>query len=232
MKKSLFAIIIIFFMTSCASLSIPGLNKLLEQVELGSTKQEVINILGNNYVIDAVSEIEEGKLEIILFRTNYSYNYLFYFINDHLTEFHRYIPPQTVETVNMNDTRPKKIITKSTEKDTFDEIASYLEGAEIKDDKGNRETIRKDIFGDIEISDNKGNKKTIKKDIFGDIIIEDNKGNKRTIKKDIFGDLEIKDSEGNKTTVKKDIFGNLEIKDDKGNKKTVKKNIFGDIEIE
>ncbi|WP_160111134.1 hypothetical protein [Dysgonomonas sp. Marseille-P4361] len=232
MKQNLFAIIIIFLTASCASLSTPRLGKLIEQVELGSTKQEVINILGNNYVIDAVSEIEEGKLEVLLFTSSYSYDYLFYFVNNHLTEFHRYIPPQTVETADINGSRPKKITIKSKEKDTFEEITSYLEDAEIKDEKGNKRTIRKDIFGDLEISDDRGNKKTIKKDILGDVTIEDSKGNKKTVKKDIFGNIEIKDNKGNTTTVKKDILGNIEIIDDKGNKKTVKKNIFGDIEIE
>ena len=76
-----------------------------------------------------------------------------------------------------------------------------------------RETVKKDIFGNIIIEDEKGNKKTIKKDIFGDIVIEDEKGNKKTIKKDIFGDIVIEDSHGNRETIRKDIFDNIIIED-------------------
>lgn len=52
-----------------------------------------------------------------------------------------------------------------------------------------RETVKKDIFGNIIIEDEKGNKKTIKKDIFGDIVIEDSHGNRETIRKDIFDNI-------------------------------------------
>lgn len=56
-----------------------------------------------------------------------------------------------------------------------------------------RETVKKDIFGNIIIEDEKGNKKTIKKDIFGDIVIEDSHGNRETIRKDIFDNIIIED---------------------------------------
>ena len=114
---------------------------------------------------------------------------------------------------------------KTIEKDIFGNIT-------IRDDKGNRKTIEEDIFGNTIIRDDKGNRKTIEEDIFGNTIIRDNKGNRKTIKKDIFGNTIIEDGKGNRTTIKKDIFGNEIIESSDGHRKIIKKDIFGNTVIE
>ena len=56
-----------------------------------------------------------------------------------------------------------------------------------------RETVEKDILGNIIIRDDKGNRTTIKKDIFGNEIIEYGNGHGKIIKKDIFGNTVIEE---------------------------------------
>ena len=79
-----------------------------------------------------------------------------------------------------------------------------------------RETVEKDILGNIIIRDDNGNRKTIEKDILGNIIIRDDKGNRKTIEKDILGNIIIRDDRGNRTTIEEDILGNFIVRDDKG----------------
>ena len=71
-----------------------------------------------------------------------------------------------------------------------------------------RETVEKDILGNIIIRDDNGNRKTIEKDILGNIIIRDDKGNRTTIEKDILGNIIIRDDRGNRTTIEEDNLGN------------------------
>ena len=56
-----------------------------------------------------------------------------------------------------------------------------------------RETVEKDILGNIIIRDDKGNRTTIKKDIFGNEIIEYGNGHVKIIKKYIFGNTVIEE---------------------------------------
>ena len=56
-----------------------------------------------------------------------------------------------------------------------------------------RETVEKDILGNIIIRDDKGNRTTIKKDIFVNEIIEYGNGHGKIIKKDIFGNTVIEE---------------------------------------
>ena len=77
-----------------------------------------------------------------------------------------------------------------------------------------RETVEKDILGNIIIRDDNGNRKTIEKDILGNIIIRDDKGNRTTIEKDILGNIIIRDDRGNRTTIEEDILGNFIVRDD------------------
>ena len=56
-----------------------------------------------------------------------------------------------------------------------------------------RETVEKDILGNIIIRDDKGNRTTIRKDIFGNEIIEYGNGHGKIIKKDIFGNTVIEE---------------------------------------
>lgn len=72
------------------------MEKRVQQLELGMTKQEVVNIMGKDYFVESVSQKPEGKLEILHFRSTYYVPYLVYFTDGRLTEYHRYIPPTPI----------------------------------------------------------------------------------------------------------------------------------------
>ena len=93
MKKILFILFSIFVLNSCAVFYGPNTEKLTQQLELGMSKQRVIEIMGTNYFVESAMQVPEGKLEILHFRSTEYPNYLLYFLNGDLTEFHRYIPP-------------------------------------------------------------------------------------------------------------------------------------------
>lgn len=93
MKKAIFifcAALAIF--SSCVSLFGVDLREKVQLVELGQSKQDIIQILGTEYSIESAGYTPEGKLEVLHFRSVYD-DYLLYFLDGQLTEFHRYIPP-------------------------------------------------------------------------------------------------------------------------------------------
>lgn len=246
MKKITFILFTMLIVTSCGTMYGPNMEKLTQHLELGMTKLQALDLMGNDYFVESMRQTDEGKMEVLHFRSSYYHNYLLYFLNDKLVEFHRYIPPtpmqQGIRITNDESNISKNNIerqigvaafsssihdgnNKTVKKDIF---GDYI----IEDEKGNKGTAKKDIFGNTIIEDGKGNKKTIKKDIHGNTIIEDDRGNKETVKKDIFGNTVIEDEKGNKKTIKKDIHGNTIIEDDRGNKKIVKKDILGNITVE
>lgn len=65
-----------------------------QQLELGMSKQDAINIMGNDYYIESSFQAPEGNVLILHFRSTYYSEYLLYFLNNELTEFHKYIPPR------------------------------------------------------------------------------------------------------------------------------------------
>ena len=93
MKNIIFALLAVLLFNSCASILGPNTLESSRQLVLGMNKQEAIAIMGKDYFVEAASQIPEGKLEILHFRSYYHSDYLLYFINDNLSEFHRYIPP-------------------------------------------------------------------------------------------------------------------------------------------
>ncbi|WP_029904569.1 DUF3192 domain-containing protein [Prevotella sp. 10(H)] len=93
MGKYAFILSISLLFASCAAVYGPNLEKEVQRLDLGMTKQETINIMGKNYFVESVSQVEEGKLEVLFFRSTYYPSYLLYFIDGNLSEFHRYIPP-------------------------------------------------------------------------------------------------------------------------------------------
>lgn len=95
MKKAMFIIlcsITLFSFTSCAVLLGVDLKEKIQLLELGQSKQEVIQLLGTDYYVESAGYTPEGKLEVLHFRSYYD-DYLLYFLEGELTEFHRYIPP-------------------------------------------------------------------------------------------------------------------------------------------
>lgn len=83
--------------SSCSTLYGVDLGKRVQLLELGMNKQEVVDILGKDYYIEAASQVPEGRLEVLHFHSLYYSDYLLYFLNGELDEFHRYIAPPTPE---------------------------------------------------------------------------------------------------------------------------------------
>lgn len=103
MKNILFYVLFILIMSSCTTLMGVDYWKRTKELDLGMTKQEVIVIMGKDYMIESLSETDEGKMEVLHF-----YNggggptYILYLLNNNLVEFHKYIspcPPQEVRVV-------------------------------------------------------------------------------------------------------------------------------------
>lgn len=66
--------------------------KVTKNLSLGMTKQEVLNIMGNDYYIESLSNTDEGQVEVLTF-TKMNPEFSLCFLNNTLKEFHRYIPP-------------------------------------------------------------------------------------------------------------------------------------------
>lgn len=90
-------------LSSCKSLMGVNYEELTKELSLGMTKQEVLNIMGKDYYIESLSEIDKGKIEILTFYDGSKSNKAFtlHFFNNILKEFHKYIPPYTPQDVRV-----------------------------------------------------------------------------------------------------------------------------------
>ncbi len=101
MKKIISFLLVVVWCSSCASLfSVP--EKQVQLLELGMTKQQVVKIMGQGYVVESVVSVPEGTLEVLHFDfyNTTTISYLMYFLNNKLTEFHRYIPAPPTHSYN------------------------------------------------------------------------------------------------------------------------------------
>lgn len=94
MKKIIYILFLCLVITSCAVVYGPNLDQLTQSLELGMSKQDAINIMGKDYFIESALQVPEGDVEVLHFRSSYYNEFILYFLNNTLTEFHRYIPPQ------------------------------------------------------------------------------------------------------------------------------------------
>lgn len=100
MSKIVFILLFVFSVVSLTSCSIiygVDLDKQAQKLELGMSRQEAVEILGNDFYVESASQLPEGKLEVLHFKSLYYNDYLLYFIDGYLTEFHRYIIPTVPE---------------------------------------------------------------------------------------------------------------------------------------
>lgn len=95
-KRILIIFAAVALLSSCAALVGVDLKQQVQLLELGQQKQEVIQLLGTNFYVESAGYTPEGKLEVLHYRSYYD-DYLLYFLNGELTEFHRYIPPVSTE---------------------------------------------------------------------------------------------------------------------------------------
>lgn len=94
MKKLLLGLFFCLIVTSCAVFYGTDMDSRAKKLQLGMTRQEVINIMGNDYYIESSSQMPEGNLVVLHYNATVYYNeYLIYLLDGELVEFHRYVPP-------------------------------------------------------------------------------------------------------------------------------------------
>lgn len=88
-RKTVYSLLLIGLLSSCASaFGVVGLGSKMKKLELGMTKEETLNVLGNSYDVIATSQTPEGKLEIFRFYGMNTFSYSTYFLDGKLVEWH------------------------------------------------------------------------------------------------------------------------------------------------
>jgi hypothetical protein len=82
---SLFAVILMFTFSACGSSSL--VNK-AKKLEIGMTKQDVVNIMGNGYTTLAARQTPEGALETIRYENIMEFPYIISFLDGKLVEWY------------------------------------------------------------------------------------------------------------------------------------------------
>lgn len=93
-KLRIFSIAMIGFMLIGLSSCITTSTKVKRYVSLGMTKDEVVNAIGEGYVIFSVSQTPEGVEEVLQTEAYPRYN--FHFLDNILVEYYLYVPPQPI----------------------------------------------------------------------------------------------------------------------------------------
>lgn len=95
MKRHLLYILLVVILAGCSSVVRITSSK-MDKLELGMTKEQVVNILGKGYRISE-KRIEEGLLiEVLSYRDLYNEDefYLFQFKDDRLEKWYRELVPK------------------------------------------------------------------------------------------------------------------------------------------
>lgn len=66
--------------------------KKVKDLYIGMTKQEALEIMGDKYIVELISQEDDGVLEILKYEAIF-YPYLLHFLNNTLTTFNLYYPP-------------------------------------------------------------------------------------------------------------------------------------------
>ncbi|TDE13656.1 hypothetical protein [Dyadobacter psychrotolerans] len=90
-KNTVIALLIICFLNACAMNNIAWkTNENIKKVEIGMTKEQVIQILGNKYMITASSKSNQGHaVEVLGYKSDTDEEYKLTFISNKLTEWNR-----------------------------------------------------------------------------------------------------------------------------------------------
>lgn len=83
MKKLLFVIFITLFFVACGAVY----NSQLKQVELGMTRQEIVNLMGDKYESKDVQRVGANQYETLEYKDRYKYHWLFTFENNELIKW-------------------------------------------------------------------------------------------------------------------------------------------------
>ncbi|MBN7810950.1 DUF3192 domain-containing protein [Algoriphagus sp. H41] len=96
MKHLFPALLLIAVFAACSPAMLSRMNaKSMSQLELGMSKQQLIEVLGNYYTISEKRMQGEDEIEVLSYR-NYPYEdeiYQFVFVNKSLIEWHRELVP-------------------------------------------------------------------------------------------------------------------------------------------
>lgn len=96
MKQLFLALFFVLMLASCSPHMFNLVNsKNMNQLELGMSRQQLIEIMGKYYSISEKKMENANEIEVISYR-NYPYEdefYQFVFVNDHLEEWYREIVP-------------------------------------------------------------------------------------------------------------------------------------------
>lgn len=94
MKTLFFTLAISIIFSACNSLYINTNNeKNVQNLQIGMTKDEAIEVMGKNYSIESVSQEQDGVLEIWKYDSIYSSPYLLHFLDGKLIFLNRFYPP-------------------------------------------------------------------------------------------------------------------------------------------
>lgn len=93
MRRIILVILTAFIITACGTMNLTGKVK---KVEIGMTKHEVVNILGNSFNAKGGVLTPEGAIETISYYDSiYGTTYIFNFLDGKLVEwFEERLPPQ------------------------------------------------------------------------------------------------------------------------------------------
>lgn len=76
-----------------------SINEDIKKVQIGMTKNEVIQVLGKNYTITSASKDDEGNyIEVLGYESVYDEEYKLKFINNKLVEWNRERIPKYITT--------------------------------------------------------------------------------------------------------------------------------------
>lgn len=98
MKKLLFIFAICSILSSCAVFYGDNYNnsQKVQQLYIGMTKRDAISVMGDKYIIESISQEEDGLFEVIKYYSA-EVPYLLHFLNGKLVVFNRDYPPYVPE---------------------------------------------------------------------------------------------------------------------------------------
>lgn len=95
MKRLLFILSISLLCSSCIVFYGPNYNnsKNVQQLYIGMSKQDAIQVMGKDYIVESTSQQTEGVFEVLKYDARSDVPYLLQFLNGKLVVFNKYYPP-------------------------------------------------------------------------------------------------------------------------------------------
>lgn len=87
MKKLLFTLFVVIFITSCGGLKV--YNDALKQIELGMSRDEVVSLMGDKYSTTGTKTIQGKTYEVLEYKDMYKNHFFFEFADDYLYKWYK-----------------------------------------------------------------------------------------------------------------------------------------------